>query len=307
MPLPWPGISNVGGDLHEDVRQAVTEVLNEIGDRVGEGVRGAGLAPAASPLFRPWNLVVAVDAEKVIAVFTALQGGVAVLRWLDRRQELLPFEDVIRSIPLELGSPLVFSASFPLAALERGAQRQAAAVPIVQRHLADVDRANRLGRLGDLSGLAHLEPALRAFLEDHPDPDRNVFIMMRFLETEQMAQIHSTVRLALANRGFEGIRADDRDYTGELWTNIEVCMTGCHVGVAIFEDIERRDFNSNVSLELGYMLGRRKRCLILKERRLPNLPTDVIHRLYKPFDVFQIEQTVGAQVGHWIDVDLRGL
>jgi hypothetical protein len=152
-----------------------------------------------------------------------------------------------------------------------------------------------------------LEPFLRAFLEDHPDPDRNVFLMMRFLDTDQMRAIHRSIADALAERNFHAIRADDRDYTGELWTNIEVCMTACHLGVAVFEDIEQREFNPNVSLELGYMLGRRRRCLILKERRLPELPTDVMHRLYKPFDMFNIEETVRAQTLRWIDVDLRGL
>jgi len=81
-------------------------------------------------------------------------------------------------------------------------------------------------------------------------------------------------------------------------------MTCCRYGIAVFEDIERRDFNPNVSLELGYMLGRRKRSLILKERRLPNLPADVVHRLYKPFDMFAISDTVSREVNRWIEVDL---
>lgn len=150
----------------------------------------------------------------------------------------------------------------------------------------------------------HLEPHLREFLNDHPDPERNVFVMMRFLESPQLDEVHASIRDALAARAFEAVRADGRDYTGELWSNIEVYMTCCRLGIAVFEDIESRDFNPNVSLELGYMLGRRKRCLILKEQRLPDLPADVVHRLYKPFDVFNIGVSVTREVARWVDVDL---
>jgi hypothetical protein len=83
-----------------------------------------------------------------------------------------------------------------------------------------------------------------------------------------------------------------------------VCALGCTRGIAVFEDIDERDFNPNVSLELGYMLGRSKRCLLLKEQRLPVLPADVIHRLHKPFDVFSISDTIRTLILRWIDVDL---
>lgn len=101
------------------------------------------------------------------------------------------------------------------------------------------------------------------------------------------------------------VRADDRDYTGELWSNIEVYLTGCQYGIAVFEDIDQRDFNPNVSLELGYLMGRGKRTLLLKEKRLPRVPTDVVHRLYKEFDGYDIENSIKREVGQWITRDLR--
>lgn len=108
----------------------------------------------------------------------------------------------------------------------------------------------------------------------------------------------------LNNYGFKALRADARDYTGELWSNIQVYMTGCQLGIAVFEDIEQRDFNPNVSLELGYMMAKQRRCLILKEKRLPNLPADVVHRLYKQFDMFDIERSVSREVANWVAIDL---
>src|SRR4051794_33263445 len=128
--------------------------------------------------------------------------------------------------------------------------------------------------------------------------------MMRFLQSQQLNDIYEAIKSAFASRGFHAVRADDRDFTGELWSNIEVYMACCNLGVAVFEDIEQRDFNPNVSLELGYMLGRRKRCLLLKEQRLPNLPADVVHRLYKPFDMFDISTSITREILRWVDVDL---
>ena len=306
MPLPWPGIQNTGGNIAADVQAQITELLNRWADRVAALLGANRLPNPASPIYRPWNLVVVLDAEKVTALFGLLQGGMALVRWIDESSQLIPIQALTRDVETQLGFPVTTWVSFPRIALDVEHAEPSIEAAAVQ-HVADVERSARLGRLGDLSGLAHLEPFLRAFLGDHPEPSRNVFVMMRFRDSDQLREIHASVRAALRERNYDGIRADDRDYTGELWTNIEVCMTGCQYGLAVFEHIDDRAFNPNVSLELGYMLGRRKRCLILKEKRLPDLPTDVVHRLYKPFDMFNIADTVRAQVIRWIDVDLGGL
>jgi hypothetical protein len=303
MPLKWPVIQEVSGNLPEDRREPLTELFNAAADRIVAGLAARGLPAAASPLFQPWNLIVVVDAEKIQAVFTPLQGGTASIRWLSAEDQVVPEDALVNQVRAELGTPVAAVLAFPR--LQDGGSQEVAAIGNAARaHVDDVERATRLARLGDLSGLLHLETGLRSFLDDHPDPERNIFIMMRFLDTPQMEEIHRTIKEALEGRGFKGIRADDRDYTGELWTNIEVCMIGCRLGVAVFEDIEERDFNPNVSLELGYMLGRQRRCLLLKEQRLPTLPTDVLHRLYKPFDQFNIGPTVTEQVTRWVEIDL---
>lgn len=163
---------------------------------------------------------------------------------------------------------------------------------------------NALAQLGDVSHVRYLDPHLRVFLTDHPTYDRNVFIMMRFSDSPQLTQIHQSIVAALAAHDMKAVRADDRDYTGELWSNIEVYLTGCKYGIAVFEDVDQRDFNPNVSLELGYLMGRGKRTLLLKEKRLPRIPSDVVHRLYKEFDVFDVENSIMREIGKWVAVDL---
>ena len=301
MGLSWPMIQNVGGDMSEPERQAVTGVLDEFGVAAEAAVARIGVPLHASPIWRPWNLVVMQDAEKVVAAFSPLQGGTAMVRWLDRGSQIFPPEALASSVVNELGLPVSALVVLPR---PESAQRSAAVQAAAMSHASDVERSQRLGRLGDLTGLLHLEPSLRTFLDDHPDPNRNVFVMMRFLENPQMSEIFAGIKRSLAMRGFDAVRADDRDYTGELWSNIEVYMACSMLGIAVLEDIDKRDFNPNVSLELGYMLGRRRRCLILKEQRLPNVPADVVHRLYKPFDMFNITGSIEREVGRWVDVDL---
>jgi hypothetical protein len=128
--------------------------------------------------------------------------------------------------------------------------------------------------------------------------------MMRLIDTAEFQAIHETIVATLGERGLHGVRADDRAYHGDLWANVEVYLIGCHLGIAVFEDLEQRDHNPNVALELGYMKAKQRRTLILKERTLPAVPTDVVGALYKPFDKFNIAETVRSEVTRWIEVDL---
>jgi hypothetical protein len=301
MGLPWPAASMNYGDINGEAQQELKKVLDEFADTVAARLPPLGLPLHASPLWRPWNLIVIRDAQRILAAFSPLQAGMPAIRWLDRSSIIMPPESLVTSVMNELGMPVTALVILPRPDLSTSPTEIFAAA---DRHIVEVERANRLGRLGDLTGLSHLEPSLRQFLEDHPDPDRNVFVMMRFINSPQMTEICNAIKNTCSTYGFHAVRADDRDYTGELWSNIEVYMTCCHYAVAVFEDIEKRDFNPNVSLELGYMLGRRKRSLILKEQRLPNLPADVVHRLYKPFDMFAITESVSCEVARWLEVDL---
>ncbi len=70
----------------------------------------------------------------------------------------------------------------------------------------------------------------------------------------------------------------------------------------MFEEIDRSDFNPNISLELGYALGRRR--LLLKDRRMPRLPTDTCGKIYRDFDAYDVQSSLTAQVEAWCEADL---
>ena len=140
----------------------------------------------------------------------------------------------------------------------------------------------------------------RNFSQDHPLSHRNVFVMMRFEETSQHEEILTAVRGSLDHYGFDALRADDTWYVDNLWENVRVYMEGCQYGIAVFDQIYERDFNPNVSLELGYMMGQGKKCLVLKEEKIPTLHSDLSGRLYRAFDSYDIERTIREQISQWM-------
>jgi protein-tyrosine-phosphatase len=132
-------------------------------------------------------------------------------------------------------------------------------------------------------------------------PESNVFLMTRFSETAYHAEVSKAVADSVHAFGLEFVRADDLNWSAPtLWERVQSCLDACHFGVAIFESIDRPDFNPNVSLELGYMMALKRQCLLLKEQRLERLPTDLCGHMYKEFDSRDIRPTVLGRVADWL-------
>jgi hypothetical protein len=58
--------------------------------------------------------------------------------------------------------------------------------------------------------LAHLAPLMCEFYKDHPDYEQNVFLMMRFKETEHFEEITRVVRGTLRRYGLHVLRPESR-------------------------------------------------------------------------------------------------
>ena len=145
-----------------------------------------------------------------------------------------------------------------------------------------------------------LSDSIKRFRTDHPESRKAAFIMMRFGTTRAHNQIVGGIRGELAKHGLKAVRADDKDYHDDLLWNILTCIYGCGFGIAVFERIEQEEFNPNVALEVGYMMALRKPVLLLKDRTLKNLTTDLIGKLYKTFDPQGISESLGPQVHRWL-------
>lgn len=122
---------------------------------------------------------------------------------------------------------------------------------------------------------------LEAFLNEHPF-DKSVFIMIRYRQRNK--PIIRSIKSALENRGLFGVLASEHALTDDLYNPI-ACLLCCSRGIVVFDRAEQNQvFNPNVAYELGmlHLLGRR--CLILKYKGLQTLQTDILMKLYMPFN-----------------------
>lgn len=147
---------------------------------------------------------------------------------------------------------------------------------------------------------AHIRTGLLTFFAEHPEYEKNCFLIMPFRPTPQIQEIHKTLKLALEHEGFNVLRADDSIYAENVFANIEVYMHGSRFAVSVFERMASDQHNANVALEIGYMLGMNKDVCLLKERSVTGLPSDLQGRLYVEFDAFSISETISTSVRRWL-------
>lgn len=144
----------------------------------------------------------------------------------------------------------------------------------------------------------HLNKHTALFWKNSPY-EKNVFVMMRYRDEVRFKLIEKHIREQFSKHGLQVYLARDRQIVDDLWDNICIYMRSCKYGVAVFEQALEKDFNPNVSLELGFMLSRGKRVLLLKEKDLHALPTDVVGKLYQEFDIGNPE-SVKKVIDKWV-------
>jgi len=161
----------------------------------------------------------------------------------------------------------------------------------------------RVGNFIIPPGYDFLAAQCEAFFADHPNYDRNVFLMTRFDPANRLlVQLDVELRRVLREHGFDPVRADDKMYMPDrnLWNNVCVYMLCSHQGVAILEDRVADELNPNVALEYGFMRALNKRTLLLADSGFRNLRADIIGTLRETFDITDIQGTVEPALKRWI-------
>jgi hypothetical protein len=138
------------------------------------------------------------------------------------------------------------------------------------------------------------------FGRDYPDPSNVGFIMMKFKENPAHERILKAIRSVLQSRQLTAVRSDDKQYHEDLYWNVLTYMHGCGFGIAVFDRIEEEEPSPNVSFETGYMKALRKNLCILKDKNLKNLHTDLLGKLYEPFDPQAPEDTIRERLLKWL-------
>ena len=290
------------GNLNENDEGKVLSVLQALSKAMSNIYITHRLTRDQTPFLRPSNLicVLAVDQFHLVVDNVAIPGA-PYHRYIDQRElgTPIPLKDIVESAR-GLGFSRPIGISLPISVLDGNENTlENAIIPLANNICIQLAEAGRIERLDIPQGFQHLRRYLADFLRDHPDPDSNVFLMMRFKDGIQYDSIKNVLKEKFGEFGLFVLRADDKDYTGDLWENVCLYMIGCKYGIAVFDEIDEREFNPSVALELGFMMAHDKRCLILKDKRMPKMPTDIVGKLYKLFDTYDIEQSISIAVESW--------
>jgi len=291
-------------NMDDEEKDRLVAALHAFSDEARTACLGVGLGAGRSPFGRPSNFIVVINAGGIhLVVDDVIVGGMPDHAYFDKRSELnsMSLQAVVGASVQEFGFRDPIGVTLPLSVLQLNeAERRMALLPAAREVAAFMRQKITVQELKLPFGYEHYARFMPAFLQDHPEPERNIFLMMRFTPGSQYEAITKTLRTIFTRYGLSVLRADDKDYTGDLWENVCTYMLGVRYGIAVFEEIDVREFNPNIALELGFMLALSRRCLILKDRRMPRVPTDIVGKLYKEFDTYNIEDTIAAAVTSWV-------
>ncbi|MBR5781843.1 MAG: nucleotidyltransferase domain-containing protein [Bacteroidales bacterium] len=129
-----------------------------------------------------------------------------------------------------------------------------------------------------------------------------VFVIMPF--RDELKQVYEIIKNKFTEKGLTAIRADEKEFKNDLWENVKVYLDCCNVAVAVFNKIDQDQdspkYNPNVALEVGYILAKGGKICLLKDKKLPKLPTDLISKMYKEYDSDDVEGTLPESLELWI-------
>lgn len=127
------------------------------------------------------------------------------------------------------------------------------------------------------------------------------FLIMQFGTSKFHNEIYNHLQKSLIKKNIIVLRADYKEYHPDLYYNILSYIYASDFGIAVFERIDDDLFNPNVAFEVGYMFALNKPVCLLKEKTMKNLPTDIIGKLYKTFDLNDLEKSIENSINKWIN------
>ena len=145
------------------------------------------------------------------------------------------------------------------------------------------------------------------FLQVHPF-DNNVFGICRYPNTggsyDPLVLALETARETLGKFGLDFHLASDRNVSDELWPNVAASMWASRFGVAFIEARVEADVNRNVLIEVGAMLMTGRRCVLLRDKSIMGMPTDLVGHIYKSVDLDEASSVADA-LEDWCISDLQ--
>jgi len=139
--------------------------------------------------------------------------------------------------------------------------------------------------------------ATKQILSETGIKEKNVFLMIPYIDDNKYMNIRQAIREVLASYGFNLLIADGKKYCEYLGENLVAYMDACKYGIAV---IDNENLNPNIAYELGFLYKAGSRVLVLKDLNFTIKDADFMTRLYEEVDLEQIE-TVKKEVQKWVE------
>jgi DNA-binding MarR family transcriptional regulator len=148
---------------------------------------------------------------------------------------------------------------------------------------------------------AAIASAVRTFVEAHPI-EFNIFGMTRFPRQDGDGELRDALQAAsyaAKARGFDLILASERTLVDDLWGNVMAHIWASSLGLALFEARSDRGVNHNLAIESGAMLMTGRRCALLRDRTVGQMPSDLVGHIYFSVNLDD-PGTVASAVDGWL-------
>ena len=293
------GMAKISGELPEEEREVLKSAIKMFSEKLREKALALQVPASRLTVRQATFLFIGKDTSRYHVIFAESPGSNQIVyRDLSThgRVELVTLAHQVR---IEVGE-VAWSFNLPLSPPE--GELEILIEKLVSEYIGSVLQAQRTPekRMSQESAVhPEIASGLERFRTDYTG-QRTAFIMMQFTRSDAHSDIVQALKEKLLTHGIVGLRADDKQYMDDQFPNIKVYMHACDIGIGIFERITEDDFNPNLSLEVGYMLGLEKDVLVLKDKTLRALPTDLIGRLYREFDTRNVAETIGEEVEKWL-------
>lgn len=294
------GMASIGGDLSDNERKSANEIVKSFGEKVRKYAIALQVPASLLRVQKCTFLFVAKDTASFHFVFADAPGGNS-LNYRDLSANgRLELQSIVHQVRIEIGEVAwAFSCSINVVLPELEDYLQTIVHQYVNSVLQSQQKPSKNISSEALS-MPEIASGLEKFRADYPIGKKTAFIIMQFTNTRPHQAIVTSIKNSLKIHGITALRADDKEYMDDLFPNIRTYMHACDFGVAVYDRITEDDFNPNVSLEVGYMLGMGKNVLLLKDKTLKSLQTDLTGKLYKVFDTSDIENTMPQHIEKWL-------
>lgn len=294
------GMSSLGGDLPDSERKTANEIVKSFGAKVRQYALTLQVPASLLKVQQCTFLLVTKDTASLHFVFVDSRSGNNISYRDLSVHGRLELQSIVHQVRIEVGDVAwAFSCplNVPASDLEEHIQN------IVQQYVNTVLESQRRPdkKISEEAvSMPEIASGLEKFRTDHPVGTKTAFIIMQFGNTKPHQAIVACIKDTLKKHSIVALRADDKQYMDDLFPNVKTYMHACDFGVAIFDRITEDDFNPNVSLEVGYMLGMGKNVLLLKDKTLKSLQTDLTGKLYKQFDTTDVENSMPSEINKWL-------